>query len=208
LTWVSEPDGGQSDALNRALARANGEFVIWLNADDVMTPGAAAALLAAARRAGAGIVHGNYAIIDAQGAVIKPYTSAPLEHARLLRHGVYVFSGALLIDRQLLKSIGAFDASLHYAMDYDLLLRLAGSGAAAVNIVDAVAGFRRQPQAKSEDVWVPFVREHVRVSWRHGASASRRLRYVAFTCTYILLRPLWRSRLWLRIRPTKHLGGA
>lgn len=208
LTWVSEPDDGQSDALNRALRRASGHFVMWLNADDLLRPGAAAALLAAARRGDLSVVHGNYAIIDAQGDVIKPYTSAPLDRARLLRHGTYIFSGALLIERRLLLKLGAFDARLHYAMDYDLLLRLAGADARAGSIPDFVAAFRRQPQSKSESVWVPFVSEHLRVSRRHGATATRLVRYLVFAVTYIALRPVWRSRLWLRIRPQKHLGGS
>lgn len=208
LTWFSEPDDGQSDALNRALRRASGQFVMWLNADDLLRPGAAAALLAAARRSDLSIVHGNYAIVDAQGDVIKPYTSAPLDRARLLRHGTYVFSGALLIERRLLLELGAFDARLHYAMDYDLLLRLARANARAGNIPDFVAGFRRQPLSKSESVWVPFVREHLRVSRRHGATRTRMLRYLVFAVTYVALRPLWRSGLWLRIRPKKHLGGS
>ena len=208
LDWISEPDGGQSDALNRALGRARGDYVIWLNADDLLTPGAGRALLAAARRHGCDVVHGSYEIIDAGGEVIKPYTSAPLERARLIRYGTYIFSGALLIDRRLLLKIGCFDDHLHYCMDYDLLLRIARSGARTGRIADVVAQFRRQPESKSESVWLPFVREHLRVARRHGATRLQIVRSVVFTLTYLALRPLWRSSIWLRIRPRKHLGGA
>ncbi|MBL8121111.1 MAG: glycosyltransferase, partial [Anaerolineae bacterium] len=38
--WVSQPDGGQSDAINQGFARAEGEIMTWLNSDDVLLPGA------------------------------------------------------------------------------------------------------------------------------------------------------------------------
>lgn len=68
LLLTTEPDGGQSDFLNRALRRATGgEFVVWLNADDLLEPGALAELLRAARERNLDVVHGNFEIIDADG---------------------------------------------------------------------------------------------------------------------------------------------
>ena len=45
--WVSEPDKGQSDALNKGFRRATGDLAVWLNADDFFLPGAFAAVAAA-----------------------------------------------------------------------------------------------------------------------------------------------------------------
>lgn len=207
LLIVSEPDGGQSDALNRALHRASGEFVIWLNADDLLTHGAIAQLLRAARERDLDVVHGNYEIVDAQGALIKGYTSAPLEAERLIRHGTYIFSGAMLIRRTLLLDLGGFNPNLHYCMDYDLLLRLASSASRKGSIPDAVAKFRRQPSSKTESAWLPFLREWMVVGHRHGATRLESARNAARFCGYNLLRPIWRSRYWLRIRASKHRGG-
>lgn len=208
LTLVSEPDDGQSDALNRALQRATGEFVMWLNADDLIAPGAVTRLLQAARGHSFDVVHGNYEIIDAAGAIIKGYSSAPLDHSRLIRHGTYIFSGALLIRRSTLVAIGGFDCSLHYCMDYDLLLRLASRPVAAGSVSHVVAQFRRQPDSKTESAWLPFLREWRAVGRRHGASRIDDVRTTARFTVYHFLQPLWRSRLWLRVRPRKHLGGA
>lgn len=207
LKVVTEPDGGQSDALWRALKRARGEYVMWLNADDLLVPGAARALVAVARARQLDVVHGNFEIVDSAGDVIKRYTSAPLDRRRLVRHGTYIFSGALLIRRTLLFSVGGFDSHLHYCMDYDLLLRLTHHQPASGHIQGVVAQFRRQSESKTETVWIPFVKEQIRVERKHGISRLRSIRTVLWWGLYHGLRPIWRSRAWLRLRPRKHLGG-
>ena len=208
LLVISEPDAGQSDALNRALRRATGEFVIWLNADDLLLPDALAVLLRRARDDDLDVIQGNFGIIDADGALIKSYTSEPLEAARLIRHGTYVFSGAILIRRTLLVKLGGFDPNLHYCMDYDLMLRLASSSSSRGGVPDEVARFRRQPSSKTESSWLSPLREWIIVGRRHGATPLESARNAAIFSAYNLLRPVWRSRLWLRIRPTKHLGAS
>lgn len=213
LLCISEPDAGQSDALNRALRRARGAYVIWLNADDLLAPGAVAALVHAAWEQDLDVVHGSYDIIDANGALIKSYSSAPLESERLLRHGAYIFSGSVLIRRTFLVEVGGFDANLHYAMDFDLLLRLAEAARATGRVSGTVAQFRRQPASKSEawlradSKWLPFLRERLVLMRRHGATPLVTVRTVGLYAVVKLLRPIWRSGAWLRLRPRKHLGG-
>lgn len=208
LSFAVEPDAGQSDALNRALGRAAGEFVIWLNADDMLMPGAVAALVAAARERKLDVVHGNFESIDTQGQTIKRYSSASLDTERLIRHGVYVFSGAILIRRSLLLSLGAFDADLHYCMDYELLFRIARTSSPKGSTAEVVAGFRIQPNSKTETSrFAPF-REGAMVARRHGATRLDIVRRGAVFFGYVLVRPVWRSRAWIRARPSKHLGAA
>src|SRR5690242_18729547 len=45
VDWRSEPDQGIGDAMNRALLRAQGRWIAWLNADEFYLPGALAALV-------------------------------------------------------------------------------------------------------------------------------------------------------------------
>lgn len=208
LSLTVESDDGQSDALNRALGRAVGQFVIWLNGDDMLMPGAVEALLRAAREQEFEVVHGNFESIDTEGLAIKRYRSASLDTERLIRHGVYVFSGAILIRRSLLLTLGGFDTDLHYCMDYELMFRIARTSSAKGKIPDVVAGFRIQPTSKTESTrFAPF-REGAMVARRHGATRLDIVRRAAVFFAYVLLRPVWRSRAWIRIRPSKHLGAA
>src|SRR4249919_3843647 len=56
VTWTSEPDKGQSDALNKALAMATGRWVAWLNADEYYLPGGLASLIQEGERSGTDVV--------------------------------------------------------------------------------------------------------------------------------------------------------
>jgi glycosyltransferase involved in cell wall biosynthesis len=169
---VHEPDRGQSDALNRALARARGDLVGWLNADDVLLPGA----LAAARSVvGADLVVGGWQVVDAAGTVLRREPARTLERTALLLRGCYAFSGALLVARPLLHQVGGFREDLHYTMDFDLMLRLAGAARRQVAVPAALGALRLHPTSKSGARHGGFVRDAVRVR----AAQARGLREVA-----------------------------
>ena len=204
-----EPDGGQADALNRALDRATGTWVAWLNGDDLLEPDGLRALLDAAPD-DAEALFGDFRTIDASGRSLKRYTAAPLELDRLLRHGHYVFSGALLVRRDVLERLGRFRPELAYCMDYDLLLRIAAD--ARSHHVDAVvASYRVQPASKTSTSSVGFLREHVRVARAHGGFRRDRAigttRAILAHAVYTASRPLWETDLWRRFRPVVHRGG-
>lgn len=204
-----EPDSGQADALNRALRRATGTWVAWLNADDLLEPGGLLALLEAAPP-DADAVYGDFRTLDTSGRTLKRYTSAPLEVERLLRHGHYVFSGALLVRRDVLERLGGFREELHYCMDYDLLLRIAAH-ARSHHVARVVAGYREQPASKTSTASLGFLREHVRVAREHGGFARGRAlgtaRAILGHSAYAATRPLWQTDLWRRLRPAVHRGG-
>jgi glycosyltransferase involved in cell wall biosynthesis len=126
--WVSEPDGGIADAFNKGLARARGELVAFLNADDAYEPGALEAVQRVHENDSDAVVYGDVKWLDGERAVrLRP-------PARRWGLGPYfhfdtpVFHPACFAPRRALEQVGGFDAGLSYAMDYDLLLRLHRAG--------------------------------------------------------------------------------
>jgi glycosyltransferase involved in cell wall biosynthesis len=162
---VSEPDGGQSDALNRAIARARGDWIAWLNADDLAGPG----LLAAGdEHPDADLVYGDFDFIDENDVVVRHFTPGPeLTARRLLTHGCYVFSGAALFRRSLFERYGAIDAGLRYAMDYDLYLRVVPHARTAY-VPRTLGSFRVHGASKTSGLTWGIFRETATVRRRHG----------------------------------------
>ncbi len=182
VTWVSGPDAGQSDALNRALARATGDVVLWLNADDVIAPGAIAAASAAfATDPGIAFAYGDFDMIDGTGAVVRRYRSSAYSRKRVYARGCYIFSGSVFVRRRSLVAIGAFDPTLRACMDFDLLLRL-GTAGRSRHIGQAIGQFRMHGASKSSTIGWVFLREGFRVRRRH-ARGSPRLWLVALWAT-------------------------
>ena len=202
-----EDDGGQADALNRGIARARGRWIAWLNADDMLAPGALAAA-AGALREDWDVVYGDFHMIDVGGRVVKRYGSPALDRARLLTRGLYVFSGSLLVRRDVYARLGGYDADLHYCMDYDFLLRVAPQ-VRAHHCGAVLSYFREQPESKTSRHAARFFRETVMVRRRHGGFSRRLLaltvrRQVA-DGLYMLSRPLWHSRAFRRLEPYRRL---
>lgn len=123
--WVSEPDRGQAEGINKGLARATGDIVAWLNSDDVYYPGAVgAAVEAFAANPQTSIVFSDVESIDEAG---KPFHRMRYGHwglADLMRFRI-IGQPAVFIRRAYLAQTGLLDPSYHYLLDHHLWLRLA-----------------------------------------------------------------------------------
>lgn len=195
VTWVSVPDEGQSDALNRALARSTGDIVLWLNADDVILPGALAAAAAAFNsNADLAFAYGDFDIIDHMGRRLRTYRSSPYSWERVFARGCYIFSGSLFIRRPILGKIGEFESGLSACMDLDLLLRLRAAGP-SMHLGRPIGQYRMHHETKSSTMGLTFLREGLRVRLRH-AGGSPRLCLIALRATAwsALMRSTYRLR--------------
>ncbi len=124
--WVSEPDQGQTDAINKGFGRARGDVLAWLNSDDTYQPGAVAEAVAyLAAHPEAGMVYGDARFIDAQGNEIGRFDAQQTSLKRLQRGGVYIPQQSSFFRASLWKQVGPLDPSFYFAMDYDLWVRLA-----------------------------------------------------------------------------------
>ena len=125
LQWISEPDKGQADAVNKGFARSQGEIFTFLNADDLYYPGAVSAAVEAFREhADCAVVYGDANYTREDGSVISPYPVQPFD-AKLLGHLCYICQPASFINSAVFAETGMLDASLHLTLDYDLWLRIA-----------------------------------------------------------------------------------
>ncbi|NQW48607.1 MAG: glycosyltransferase [Planctomycetes bacterium] len=154
---IREPDEGISDAWNKAIARAKGEIVGIINADDYLLPGALDAVATAFERHGASpIVHGAVIRIE-NGRHFRRRSTIPFW--LMIRFGTPVFHPATFVPKAVYARIGGFDKRYPIAMDYDFILRAYIAGTPFVRVPLPLAGFRsggvsdRKPLEGFRDVW-------------------------------------------------------
>jgi glycosyltransferase involved in cell wall biosynthesis len=118
--WCSEPDKGQSHAINKGLAHATGHAFTWVNSDDALLPGAMARVAEAFAADPALLVFGGRVLHrDAHGDKVFAALNDPAEPERLFRDPV-INQPATWYRTDMVQAIGGVDAALRYVMDVEL----------------------------------------------------------------------------------------
>ena len=149
LTWVSEPDRGQTHAVNKGFERAQGELLGWLNGDDEYVSEAvdrAVEHLLAHTELDA--VFGGMDITDEEGLVRREYRPAAFSWRRYLYLGDYITTPTIIFRRRLLERGGLLDESYVDAADYDFFLRVFRN-AKVERRSEALVRFRYHPDSKT-----------------------------------------------------------
>ncbi|MFC7021145.1 MULTISPECIES: glycosyltransferase family 2 protein [Haloarcula] len=125
LRWVSEPDDGQSHAVNKGLEMANGEYVGWLNADDYYLSGANKLLNATKDQSDAiDVFYGDFVFVDIDGQELsKKYHANPSQFVHKYWQN-YTANHCSFIRRSVFKELGGLREDLEYVMDVELLWRI------------------------------------------------------------------------------------
>ena len=176
LKWTSEPDRGQSHALNKGFIKAQGEIIGWLNSDDYYCPGIFTSVAEKFRDKKVIALCGDGYEVDEQGSVLRPLSSAHMEPEELIRYWKWRYEfvqPALFFRRSVFDSIGYLDESLNYAMDYDFFIRL-GRHTRIHYIPQPLANLRMYPESKTgknaAKVIPAYIREMQKVSKKYWGS--------------------------------------
>jgi glycosyltransferase involved in cell wall biosynthesis len=175
LKFVSQPDRGAADAINRGFALTHGEIFTYLNADDVLLPGAVSS---AVRNFDGDVVYGDAWWIDESGARISPYPVRDFD-AGLLARECFICQPASFLRREAFENAGRMDPALQLTFDYELWMRLAKT-CRFRRIEGTLALSRMHRDNKSLGQRGPVFRETCRILQRH-------YRYVPFQWIYAYL---------------------
>ena len=170
--WVSEPDQGQSDALNKGLSLATGDIIGWLNSDDTYQPGTFHEVAEIFKQDDIHIAMSqSFGLMDSYGKIYRTKRNEYRGHQGLIEfwktNGMTINQPCVFFRRELLKNMRpVLDVSLNYAMDYDLWLRL--SSLEPFHVVPGHwANYRFHDGSKSGTGFAKFYPEWYAVSKRY-----------------------------------------
>ncbi|MEM6264737.1 MAG: glycosyltransferase family 2 protein [Bacteroidota bacterium] len=150
--WVSEPDGGQSDAINKGLAQSTGDLFNWCNSDDYFNPGALEKIGYAYQGGAFEAVFGKSALFGIEEVEGREKGTLLFDGNTAKAIGLASFSQpAIFFSKTAVDKMGPLSKSLHYAMDREWWIKwLLYFGAdKAKEIPDAILNFRYHDDSKT-----------------------------------------------------------
>ena len=169
IRWISEPDGGQADAINKGVTLTSGPIVAWLNSDDVYAPGAVSRAVRELQAYPAtALVYGQAEFIDDEATVMGPCSHVEsFDLDRLIHNADFIVQPAAFFSRETLVAVGGLNTSLHYCFDYDLWIRF-GKCRSVRYVPSVLARARVHPETKTANGGLERMDEIERMIQAHG----------------------------------------
>lgn len=190
MRWISEPDNGQSDAINKGWRIAKGEILGWLNSDDTYMPWAIETVVKFLNdHPGISMVYGDCSIINECNEVVGRCSATEFDLKKMIcGRGSSVPQPATFFRRAVLDEIGCLDSALYMAMDFDYWIRI-GLKLKVKYIPQLLANFRMCPGTKSVSEAYKFGLEHLYIIDKTFANPElpeelKSLRRQAFSCAH------------------------
>ena len=180
--WVSEPDEGQSQAINKGLRRATGETLCWINSDDYYLPGTLATvgrLLARRKRGGpesprALVGHIRKVYVDGRPPIKLEGCYEGRKRLLQFWRGYQMHQPAIFWDREVSEEIGWLDEDLHLTIEFDYWVRMSRV-TTFLNVDQVLAVCHYHAAAKTGDDYAAYHRALERTAWRYWGPPHRRL---------------------------------
>ena len=168
LQWTSEPDSGMSDGINKGFLKATGDWVMWLNCDDYLLPGAlekVARFIAA--NPTADVVHGDCIYVNEDKSPIRRKYDTPVDEWDFLFVGCCIPSTATFYRREIIAAGHLLDVGYRNCMDWEYYLRLTRLGYHFKYIPEALAGFRWYEESTTQQHWQRMIDEGLKCQREH-----------------------------------------
>lgn len=149
LTWISEPDAGQADAVNKGLLATKGDIIAWINSDDVYLEGTLKKVREYfEQNPEVDFIYGDAWYIDSDDNITGPYITEPWNLDRL-KEVCFICQPAAFFRRRIVDKFGLLNTRLQYCMDYEYWLRLGKGGVKIAYLPVPLASSRLYPENKT-----------------------------------------------------------
>jgi GT2 family glycosyltransferase len=207
LQWISEPDKGMSDGINKGFRKATGDWVMWLNCDDYLLPGALAKVAKFIEtHPNTDVVHGDCIYVNEDKTPIRRKLDTSVDEWDLLFVGCCIPSTSTVYRREIIDAGHLLDLRFRNCMDWEYYLRLIRLGYRYGYLPEALAGFRWYDESTTKKNWQRMIdegllcqREHIRSrnlpSILGNATLLKALRK-AFQVRRVVKRFMTHGRVW------------
>ncbi|KRQ14815.1 glycosyltransferase family 2 protein [Bradyrhizobium sp. DASA03076] len=159
ISWRSEPDNGQSNAINLGFAGVECEIMAYLNSDDMLLPGTLAHVVDYfMSHPDVDIVYGNRIFINRDGLEVGRAV-LPRHDDKTLQYADYIPQETMFWRKRVWDKIGPIDESFHFAMDWDFILRAQAAGFKFVRLPRFLSCFRIHDAQKTTATYAIGVKE-------------------------------------------------
>lgn len=168
LKWSSEPDNGMSDGINKGFFQATGDWLMWLNCDDYLLPGALAKVSSFIKdNPNADIIHGDCIFVNEDKSVIRRKYDTRVDVSDFFFVGCVIPSTSCFYRREIIDAGHVLDVGYKNTMDLEYYLRLMRNSYRFAYLPEPIAHFRWYNDSTTMRNWQRMIDEGLRCKREH-----------------------------------------